>query len=881
MPLSLARVAAALLALPVAVRAADPGDPVQAVRRDGPVVVDGLLDEPAWAAAPEFDGFVQRFPEESAPPSQRTTVRVLFDDTTLYVGISCQDPRPDLIQRPLGRRDNAPYGDAVTVYIDSVREGRTAFVFSVSAAGVQSDGLQSDDDDYVADWDAVWAGVTAATAGGWSAELGIPLTALRFQDHGEPVFGFAVKRIVGRSHEEDLSIRVPRNARGLVARLQPLAGLAGLAPSADVELAPYAAARLTWAPQYDEAERPQPRLFLPNADVGLDFKSSLGRGLSLQATVNPDFGQVEADQIVQNLTTFEMFFPEKRPFFTQGMDLFRPVAPQGRASPQQLFYSRRIGLDAPILAAAKLSGSLRDGLQVGVVEAFVTGEGTGNREAHPDRSYRFSPSRPLWFGPRAALPQLTPASQNFLAAVARWQPDPRVSLGTTFTSAALAGPRCTGPESQRDDDFRPRRCDALAGNAVAADLALRTLDGEWFLRGQVSGSQALGGSPERTLPDGTQIRRGDLGLGAHAALGRAGGEPWRFELHWEYEAPRLDLNAVGYQRTQNEQVGRAILRWVRPEGGGPFHSYGLMAQGETRYTTDGRGLRRGGQLYAGSEFQLRSFDWFGLEAWHDLAFWDVREVDQAGVDEGRRAAPLAAGLPGDVGGDLWISSNPSRPVALETGFGVQRTLASGALRSVPSWFTWANLVVHPHPRVETRLNLSYNQNAWPARYVVQDRSAPDLREGRVLFAELDSPALSVTLRQLVVLTPRLTLQAYAQLYSSYGRYHRFRLETAHQGRIRFDGAGTEVSDPADDPRTTGWWDNPDFRTGTLNVNVVLRWEYRLGSTLYLVYSRSQGELGYPDGTHDPSPSLAIRPIALGPGPTTDTFLVKWSYWWSR
>jgi hypothetical protein len=879
-PSSAARVAAALLALPLAAHALGPGDPVQAARRAAPIRVDGVLDERAWADAVAFDGFVQRFPDEAAPPAQQTAVRVLFDDATLYVGVSCQDSTPDLVQRALGRRDAAPWGDSVTVFIDSVRDGRSAFVFSVSAAGVQSDGIQSEDDEYLGDWDAVWEGAASATSGGWSAELAIPLTALRFQDHGQPVFGFAVRRIVGRTHEEDLSILVPRSARSLVSRLAPLIGLSGLVAPADVELTPYAAARATWSPQYDEASRPRPRLFQPNADVGLDLKTSVGRGLSLQGTVNPDFGQVEADQIVQNLTTFELFFPEKRPFFTRGMELFRPVAPQGRTSPQQLFYSRRIGLDAPILAAAKLSGSLRDGLEVGLVEAFVSGEGSGNHEADPDRSYRFSPSHPLWFGPRSALPELTPASENFLAAVARWQPDPRVSLGSTLTSAVLTGPRCTGPESRRDDDFRPKRCDARAGNAAALDLSLRTLDGEWFARGQLSGSQATGGTPERTLSDGTQLRPGDLGLGAHAALGRAGGEPWRFELHWEYEAPRLDLNAVGYQRTQNEQVGRAIVRYLRSEGGGPFHSWALVAQGESRFTTDHRTLERGAQLQASSEFQLRSFDWFGFTGWYDLDGWDVREVDQAGVDDGRRAAPLAVRLPGGVGGNFWVFTDEARPVGIDAGASYGRSLARGSLPSVATWSAWANFVIHPHPRVETAIGFSGNRNQSPARYVVRD-GGPDPRETQLLFAELDSPALSVTLRQLVVLTPRLTLQAYAQLFSSYGRYHGFRLATAHRGRIRLDGPEEAVSDPARDPRTTAWWDNPDFRSSALNVNVVLRWEYRLGSTLYLVYSRSQNELGYPDGSHDPSPAHTIRPVGLGPGPTVDSVLVKWSYRWSR
>jgi hypothetical protein len=868
--------ATSLLALPLAGRAAAPGDPVQAVRRIGPVVVDGRLDEPEWAAAPVFDGFVQRFPLEGAPPAEGTTVRVLFDDRTLFIGVACRDRRPDLVQRPLGRRDSAPYGDSVTLLLDSTRDGRNAYVFSVSAAGVQSDGLQSDDDEYVADWDAVWEGAASATADGWSAELAIPLAALRFQDRGAPIFGFAVKRIVGRTHEEDWSVRIPRNASGHVARLAPLLGLSGLAPSADVEIVPYAAARLTWSPQYDDPLRPRPRLFQPNADLGLDLKASLGRGLVLQGTVNPDFGQVEADQIVLNLSSFETFFPEKRPFFTQGVDLFRPVAPQGRASPQQLFYSRRIGLTTPILAAAKLSGSVNDRLQIGLVEAFVAGEAAGSDQDHPDRSYRFSPSRPLWFGPRSALPQLAPASENFLAAVARWQPDPRASMGATFTSAVLGGPPCTGDESRLDDDHRPARCDALAGNALALDFNLRTLDGEWFLRGQATASQALGGSPERTLPDGIQIRPGDLGAGAHAALGRAGGEPWRFELHWELESPRLDVNAVGYQRTQNEQVGRAILRYVRPGGGGPFLSWSLAGIAETHLTTDGRGLQRGQSLLAGSEFQLRSFDTFGVDAWVNLDHWDVREIDQSGVDAGRVAAPLAVEMPGDLGADFWVVSNPSRPLALEAGAGGGRSLAHRTLPTATYCWFWANAIVRPHPRVETRIGVSYTRNAWPVRYAGDDGAA-NPADRQFLLADLVAPELSVTLTQQLVLTTHLTLQAYAQLFSSFGRYGGFRTATASGGRI---GLG-DVGQPVDRPQDLAWWDNPDFRSSRLNLDVVLRWEYRLGSTLYLVYSRSQAELGYPDASRDPSPTFTLRPVGLGSGPTVDTFLVKWSYWWSR
>jgi hypothetical protein len=870
-----------LLAGPAAGRAATPGDPVQAVRRHGPVVVDGRLDDPDWSSAPAFDGFLQRFPVEGGLAGQATEVKVLFDDRLLYVGVRCRDARPDLIQRPLGRRDSAPYGDSVTVLVDSMHDGRNAYLFSVSAAGVQTDALESDDDDVSTDWDAVWEGAATIDGDGWVVELAIPFTALRFQDHGRPAFGFAVRRTVGRSHEEDWSVPMPRSVRGEVARLGVLLGLEGLAPSADLEVVPYAAGRLTWMPRTDSTLDPGPRTFQPNADLGLDLKAALGRGLSLQGALNPDFGQVEADQIIQNLSTYETFFPEKRPFFTQGMDLFRPVAVQNRSSPQQLFYSRRIGIGAPILAAAKLSGSAVDGVQVGLVEAVVAGEGAGAEEAPPDRRYRFSPARPLWFGPRSALPELAPAPENFLAAVARWQPDPRVSLGATATSALLLGRRCTAAQSENgDDDARPERCNVITGNAAALDLSSRTLDGEWFLRGQATVSQAEGGSPRRTLPDGTQLRPGDLGYGAHAAMGRSGGEPLRAELHWEYEAPKLDVNALGYQRTQNEQVLRGVLRWVRPTGGGPFQSYVLAGVAETHLTTDGRGLPRGGGLYQGSEFQLRSFDWFGNDAWLNFDHWDVREIDQGTVNAYQAASQLAVQMPADVGGDLWLSTDASRWVQVELGGGGGTTLDRPTMPAAPYWFGWLNLVVRPHARVETRLNASYNWNAWSGRYVTDDGN-PDPGARQLLFAGLGSPVASLTLRQQVVLTPHLTLQAYAQLYSSYGRYQDFRVATARGGKVRFGDMRTPYRGTGDVPWWSNDYSNPDFHESTLVVNVVLRWEYRLGSLLYLVYSRNQSELGYPDNGYDPSPPSTLRPTRLGPGPTTDTFLVKWSYWWSR
>ncbi len=862
--------AALALGVPSAVRAAAPGDPVVALRRSSPVVLDGRLEEPDWDLAPLHDGFFQQFPVEGASPSERTEVRVLYDDRALYVGVVARDSRPGEVPRPLGRRDRAPPSDAVAVFVDSTHGRRSAYVFELSAAGVQTDGLLFEDDAYSTEWDAVWDGATAAIADGWSAEMRVPLSALRFSGRDALTFGFAVRRVIARTHETLLSAPIPRSARGQVARLGDLVGLNGLEPVRAVEIAPYLAARASLAPRALDGDPPTPRRLRPVSDVGLDLRTSIGRGLSLQGTLNPDFGQVEADEIVQNLSTFEILFPEKRPFFTQGMDLFQPVAPPGRGSPQQLFYSRRIGLDAPILGAAKLSGTASDELQVGLVEAFVAGAGAGGDADDPPRGFRFEPSQPLRLGPRSALPALAPAPRNFAAGVVRWRPSAQAAVGATVTSAVLAGPACTAAEAaEPDDDLRLRRCEAVTGNAAALDWNVRSRDGAWFALGQLTGSQARGGAPTRVLADGTEISRGDLGFGAHAAAGLQGGEPWRFEVHWEYESPELDLNAAGFQRTQNEQLGRVILRRVRPGGGGPFHSWAVALGAETRWTTDGRGLDRGAQVFLGSELQLRSFRWFGCNTYVDTVRWDVREIDRSGL--ARRGEPgLAQRRPASWGGDCWVSTDASRPLFFEGWVGGGRAFAAGPLAAVSYGGGGGRVVIRPQARVETRLDARFERNRWRARWVETLTDAAG-EPTSFVFADLTAPSVSLTLRQQVVLTRRLTLQGYAQLFTSYGSYGPFHEAPRGDGRISF-------SDLAPIPRPgSGDAATPEYRTSALNVNVVLRWEYRLGSTLFAVYTRGQEE---PEWSGAGAPPFTLRPRGLATGPTVDAFLVKWSHYWS-
>jgi hypothetical protein len=830
--------------LPATARAAEAGDPVVARRLEGRIVLDGRLDEAAWERAEPFDGFVQLFPDDGAPPSQGTVVRVLHDDRFLYVGILCRDPEPARILRSIGRRDAIPYSDYVAVHVDSMRDRRTGYVFAVSAAGVQEDILYYDDENGTGEWDAVWGGAAAIVEEGWSVEIEIPYSALRFSNADEQVWGFGVLRLHARSHQESASFPRRRGDRGLISRLGPLVGMDGLRPGRPLEILPYAAGRLVYRPEVEGVA--EPRVLDPSADVGLDLRASLGRSFALQATLNPDFGQVEADQILQNLTTYELFFPEKRPFFLQGMDLFQPVTPWEENSPQQPFYSRRIGLDAPILGAAKLTGQAGS-LQIGALGAYVTGAGQDELDGAA-----WNPSQPLHLAPARSAPQASPASRGFLVATARWQEAPHRTFGATVTSAMLAEDRCTQEDldaAEAAGTDPPPACRVLVGNAAAVDWSVRSSDSAWFFRGQLGGSQYLGGRPSTVLDDGTALDRGDLGFGAFASVGRKAGDGLWFDLDWEYESPELELNASGFQRTQNRQAARANVSFVRPRGGGPFLDWNIGAGGEAAYTTDGRGLRRGALLWASAEGQLRSYNKIGCEGTLSFPTWDVREIQRSGLAYGRPAGWSAA---------CRVATRRSAPLWIQATTGYQATGADGPFSAMGGWYLEGAGNWRPHPRLETRLDLSYADSRQPARWI------GDGGGGAQVFADLHAPALSITLRQLVVLAPRLTFQAYAQFFAGYYDFGATYLAAPVDGRIPTDDLA-----PAPPPSQ-----DPDFRDSVLNLNLVLRWEYRLGSTVYLVYTRAQEE---PEDV-PPEPSLA--PQSFGSGPATDTILVKWSYWWS-
>src|SRR6266699_6478369 len=369
---------------------------VRAIRLGGgqAVTIDGLLNEPLWQSAERLTGFTQRDPNEGAVPSESTAVFVAYDDAALYVGARLFDQHPDSIVARLGRRDAGTNSDRFQVFIDPYHDKRSGFYFGISAAGTLYDGTLFNDDWNDDSWDGVWEAKVTRDASGWTAEVRIPYSQLRFLRQSQYVWGINFRREIARKNEVDYIAYTPKNGSGFVSRFVDLVGIEQITPPRRIELLPYVTSRAEFSRHgagdpFNDGSRLTP-------GFGVDAKVGLGSNLTLNATVNPDFGQVEVDPAVVNLSDVETFFSEKRPFFVEGSSTFS-FGQGGQRNNwgfnwpgPTFFYSRRIGrslsfgappggfADGPggahILGALKLTGKVGGSWNVGALSALANRE---------------------------------------------------------------------------------------------------------------------------------------------------------------------------------------------------------------------------------------------------------------------------------------------------------------------------------------------------------------------------------------------------------------------------------------------------------------------------------------------------------------------------
>ena len=792
--------------------------------------IDGRLDDAVWLAAPFMSDFTQQRPDEGAAPSERTEVVILYDDAALYVGARLLRQDPRRIARSMSRRDAGANAERFAVVLDTYLDRRTGFAFMINAAGVKSDmylSRDSDHDGLSSQYNPVWDSGTTVDSAGWTAELRIPFSQLRFTAADEQVWGLEFQRVMPDKNEDDRWVVVPLSQTGFVSRFGTLRGIRGIQPKRPVELVPYAAADATHRANVD-SNNPFNDPFAGR--VGVDAKLGIGSNLTLDLTVNPDFGQVEADPAEVNLSAFETFFDERRPFFTEGNELIRGQGPG-------YFYSRRIGaaphgapegdfVDVPhsstILGAAKLTGRTHNRLSVGSLFAVTRQEHARVFDATSSTTSRV-PVEPLTAYGVVRLQQELGSQASTIGATLTGV---RRDLGSEDPLAAIL-PReaVTGGA-----DFRWRMKDGMYAFTGWYGFSRVAGDSLSILRLQRSSARYY----QRPDADYITYDPSRTSLGGHTASFRADKDAGRrilFGAQVQTNSPGFELNDVGRLQSADEIEYNADI--------------------QIRETLPGRYLRnwrlgfdtRGGWNY-GAEKQS--------ENWHQQStltfnnFWQLN----VGTSFSLRAQnmTLTRGGPSMGVGHGWSqeirlnNSNNSR-----TGWRINGRMSRDELGG-ERYNVGAQLTVRPTDRWQLSIEPNYSNVTDPRQYVgtFVDTLARFMGN-RWVFAYVDRATLSTRLRANFAFSPTLTLEGYAEPFAADGHYRDFgELEAPRSRALRNYGTrGTSIKREGDGSHTitaggsTFTIEPVDFHVLSLRTNMVVRWEWNPGSALFLVWQQNK------------------------------------------
>lgn len=853
----------------------------QAVRKNGPITIDGKLNEPAWSAATPAAGFTESYPNPGAASADPTEVRVLYDDQALYVGIRMHDSHPDSIAAQLARRDaSGIYSDWIHLIIDSYRDRRTAFRFTVNPKGVKKDVYTSDDGAEDVNWDAVWDVATLVDSGGWNAEYRIPLSQLRFggaPKGAERVWGFQVMRDIARRQARDSWAPWTRRESGFVSRFGDIRGLVDIPTPTRLEVVPYVSAKATRAP--GDANNP----FYSRTDfrpsVGGDLRYGLPGGLTLSATINPDFGQVEVDPSVVNLSAFETFFPEKRPFFLEGSDLFNfgQVRRFNDYGSQNYFYSRRIGrspqrflgdpsisyADVPqettIAAAAKVTGKVGR-WSLGIIDGITPEEKAKVQLSDGDRTT--TPVEPF---------------TNYFAG--RGRRDFR-------NGESVVGGMVTSTVRRVDADVFNGllRSSATFGGL---DFEHRFAHRGWVTSGFIAGSHVVGSKeaiaatqrnsshyyqrpdadyiefdPDRTSLDG---HIGEIAIQKNGGL--------HGSLAYKEVSPGLELNDMGFQGRTDYRALSFLNGYQQDKAGKYFRDYLVYYYANQTWNFGGTSILR--SFAGGLQGTFNNFWYTGINWGYNPRYYSDRFT---------RGGPEARVPSGGYAG-IDINSDGRKKIVLGGGFNYSADESGGVSPSA-----YLNVDWRPTTSLRVRFNPNWNGGTNTGQYIrsVADPLAADTYGRRYVFAEIHQTVLAMDTRVEWTFTPTLSLQMYAQPFVATGRYENFKefeaprtYDFARYGRdrgsISRDDEGVYTVDPDGAGEAPAFqFGDPNFNVRNLRGNAVLRWEYRPGSALFFVWQQERSgfaPLGDFRARRDLGDIFNTIP--------TNVFLIKATYWLGR
>lgn len=793
-------------------------------------VIDGNLDESIWESAEWATNFIEVSPDENTDPSEQTKFKILYDQKNLYIALKALDSEPETITNRLSRRDGF-VGDRINVLIDSYHDLKTGFLFTVTAAGVRGDEFITDNGNNIdASWNPIWSTKALINDEGWTAEMKIPLSQLRFSNDPNQVWGLNIVRNYFKNNELSAWNRIPIGAAGWVSEAGKLKDLKNIRPQKQIEIQPFLVTKLN---HYEaEAGNPYADGSDFNLNAGLDVKIGITNDLTLDVTINPDFGQVEADPAAINLDGFEIFNRDQRPFFVENNNIFDYRFADNR---NNLFFSRRIGRspqvypettdeafvnqpqNTTILGAAKFSGKTKNGWSIGVLESMTSKEFTeisanGNTSkslAEPFTNYfvgrvqkDFNKKNTFFGG------MFTATNRSLTPAVSE------------LRKSAYSG----GVDFKHQWKNRAYFMDAnivmshVQGSKEAIKLTQENLT---HLFNRVDASH-LEVDPTRTSLTGT---------GGRFGIGKVGGQHWNYNAGFKWVSPELELNDIGFLRNADEMIQYANLSYRSIKPTGIFRDFNVRFNQFSAFDFEGNYNRIQYQLNGSASF---------------LNNWEI--------DFGLAHKPRIFSNSILRGGPRWRFSQENFQFLFvgsdrrKKFFGTIGLIHSQAKENNFSLLKFeSELNYQPTNALNISLYPEYSISKNQTQYVTQ--SDYNNFASRYVLGTIDNHTLMASVRLDYTINPNLSIQYYGQPFISRGRYKdfkyvtnpvaerlsdRFRLYDSNQ--INLSGNDFQVDENRDGVMDYSF-SNPDFSFVQFNSNLVLRWEYIPGSELFLVWSQ--------------------------------------------
>lgn len=842
--------------------------------------LDGFVNESVWNNIPTATQFTQRMPNDGAPATQKTEAKILYTDSYIYVGIKAYDTAPDSIVAPLFRRDGNEASDWVTVGFDSYNDKRTGFIFAVNPRGVQKDFMIINNTDEDGSWDAVWEAKAQITDFGWSVEMKIPLSQLRFDSKAiEQRWGVNFQRSIARSGEEMFWSPTSMNASGMVSNFGELNGIRQLSEPKRLEIMPYASTDFTHIPHQTTSD-PYYQQNNLSGRLGADIKYGITSDLTLSATINPDFGQVEADPAVINLTANENFYSERRPFFLEGRDIFQFGRTKTfiRYTSPTPFYSRRIGRSpqgspgraglnseyntvpdlTTIASAAKLSGKTKNGWSIGLMDAYTLQENADYTLANGNS------------GSIAVEP-----ATNYLVGRAKKDFNKGSSYLGGFATAVNRN-----LNGRYFENF-------LHSSAYVGGLDYEHQFGNknWVTSGAFSVSSIHGSSEAITRTQRSPVRHYDRvdsdalsinptknslqGYSTEMSIKKQGGDDnWLAALTYSQISPGYEINDLGFQtRADLKWVGGVMVyREIDPKF---FRYYEFFVGYDTGWNYDNDLIRN--SIMNGGYVSFKNQWSFNYNLGYNFKQYNDR-ISRGGPVLER---PKDWNLIGD------INTDRSKDISFNLGGNLRREVAGEYDNAV-----WFGVNYRPTSFIQLSFGPEYRHQVDIDQYIraVGDLNATHTYGNRYVFSDIEQHTISANLRLNWTFSPTMSLQTYIRPFASTGKFSRFK-EVAEPYTYKYHEYGKDVGtithqngtytvDPDGNGSSSSFSiADPDFNFRSLQGNAVFRWEYTPGSTLYFVWQQQRE-----DYSHIGAFDLGDQLNGMFSAKPTNVFLIKLSYW---